>query len=194
MSMRDIKKRLNELNEVLEDRSFIKNRNRGGELNFYIFDYDPEHELIVRDFISYIPDKYNYEGSEIKAVVIDLYELMIEILNGTKIIDKTILDLVTGMEEKDGKDRLSRALKPIVSPENFNKLIAQKTEGYNLVVITGVGKIWPFVRSHNILNNLQNVIEKLTVVMFYPGLYDQHELCLFNLFKDDNYYRAFRLV
>jgi len=50
------------------------------------------------------------------------------------------------------------------------------------------------VRSHNILNNLQEVIDKKPVIMFFPGKYDGQSLQLFNKFKDDNYYRAFRLV
>ncbi len=31
-------------------------------------------------------------------------------------------------------------------------------------------------------------------VMFFPGTYNEQELILFNEIKDDNYYRAFRLV
>jgi hypothetical protein len=32
------------------------------------------------------------------------------------------------------------------------------------------------------------------VVLFFPGTYDEQSLILFDELKDDNYYRAFRLV
>ena len=32
------------------------------------------------------------------------------------------------------------------------------------------------------------------VVLFFPGTYTEQELILFNEIKDDNYYRAFKLV
>ena len=72
-------------------------------------------------------------------------------------------------------------------------------DNHNLVLITGVGKSYPLVRSHTILNNLHSLLDKVPVIMFYPGMYDQKELSLFNGskfdgLKDDNYYRAFRLV
>ncbi|WP_412030654.1 DUF1788 domain-containing protein [Anaerosalibacter bizertensis] len=62
-----------------------------------------------------------------------------------------------------------------------------------MVFITGVGKVWPAIRAHTILNNLQPVV-KVPVVMFFPGKYSGLELHLFNKIKDENYYRAFRLI
>ena len=65
-----------------------------------------------------------------------------------------------------------------------------------MVFLTGVGKIYPILRSHKILNNLHQVVDNVPVVMFYPGKYDGQELILFGdkEAKDDNYYRAFQLV
>ena len=48
--------------------------------------------------------------------------------------------------------------------------------------------------SHTVLNNLHQVIDNVPVVLFYPGNYDGQELVLFGEIKDDNYYRAFKLV
>jgi hypothetical protein len=50
------------------------------------------------------------------------------------------------------------------------------------------------VRSHNVLNNLHQVLDSVPVVMFYPGRYSGQNLQLFGTIKDDNYYRAFPLV
>ena len=59
--------------------------------------------------------------------------------------------------------------------------------------LTGVGMVFPFIRSHNILNNLQNVAKEAPTLCFFPGDYDGHKLELFGLLKDDNYYRAFNI-
>ena len=72
--------------------------------------------------------------------------------------------------------------------------IKDNTPDKAVVFITGIGKCYPIIRSHTILNNLHQVIDKVPVVMFYPGKYDGQELVLFGEIKDDNYYRAFKLV
>ena len=64
----------------------------------------------------------------------------------------------------------------------------------DVVFITGVGKVYPYMRSHNVLNNLQHVFDDVPVVMFYPGEYTGQSLTLFGRFFDDNYYRAFNLI
>jgi hypothetical protein len=63
-----------------------------------------------------------------------------------------------------------------------------------IVLLTGVGKCYPVLRAHKVLNNLHQVLDHVPVVMLYPGSYDGQELVLFGSLKDDNYYRAFRLV
>ena len=59
--------------------------------------------------------------------------------------------------------------------------------------LTGIGMVFPYIRSHNILNNLQNVAKDSPTVTFFPGNYNGHTLNLFGLLKDDNYYRAFNI-
>lgn len=98
------------------------------------------------------------------------------------------------MEEKQGKETLFKAMTNFAKPEIFLQKIKEQLGDHNVVLITGVGKVYPFVRSHNILNNLQEILDKIPVIMFFPGKYDGLSLRLFDRFKDDNYYRAFRLV
>ena len=72
--------------------------------------------------------------------------------------------------------------------------IVENTPDNSVVFITGVGKCFPLVRSHNVLNNLHQVLDKVPVVMFFPGVYSGQDLQLFGTIKDDNYYRAFKLI
>ena len=64
---------------------------------------------------------------------------------------------------------------------------------YDVVFFTGIGKVWPLLRSHNLLNNLQNIIEK-PLILFYPGQYTGQDLSLFGLFESSNYYRANKII
>ena len=63
-----------------------------------------------------------------------------------------------------------------------------------VLFLTGIGKCHPIIASHNILNNLHQVLDTIPVVMFYPGTYSGQDLKLFGTMEGKNYYRAFRLV
>lgn len=187
--MANINARLDQIIPKIKEEKFIDGRGLGNEISFYVFDYEPEHELIVRDYIKHVKKEFSYEESGRKIIEFDLYKMLIDI---TK--EKRIFDRIFEMEEKQGKDALFMALTTFAKPEVFLQKIKEQVEEHNVVFLTGVGKVFPFVRSHTILNNLQEVLDKTPVIMFYPGEYTGQSLQLFNKFKDDNYYRAFRLV
>lgn len=187
--MANINRRLDKIIPKINEEKFIQGRGLGNEISFYIFDYEPNEELIVRDYIKHIIKEFNYEGSNRKVIEFDLYKMLIEIAK-----EKRIFDRVFQVEEKQGKDALFKAMSTFAKPDVFLNKIKEQLGGNNVVFITGVGKVYPFVRSHTILNNLQEVIDKIPVIMFFPGRYDGQSLHLFNKFKDDNYYRAFPLV
>lgn len=187
--MANINARLDQIIPKIKEEKFIDGRGLGNEISFYVFDYEPEHELVVRDYIKHVKKEFSYEGSERSIIEFDLYKMLIDI---TK--EKRIFDRIFEMEEKQGKDALFKALTTFAKPDIFLQKIKEQVGEHNVVFLTGVGKVFPFVRSHTILNNLQEVLDKTPVIMFYPGEYTGQSLQLFNKFKDDNYYRAFRLV
>ncbi len=66
---------------------------------------------------------------------------------------------------------------------------------FDIVFLTGIGEVFPYIRSHNVLNNLQSVVTGKPMLMFFPGRYEQSDtlgssLVLFGRLKDDQYYRA----
>jgi hypothetical protein len=188
-NMANLNKRLDKIIPKIKEDKFIQGKGLGNEISFYVFDYEPEHELVVREYISHIKKEFNHEGSNRKLLEFDLYKMLIEIAK-----EKRIFERIPQMEEKQGKDALFQAMANFAKPDIFLHKIKEQLNGHDVVLITGVGKVYPFVRSHNILNNLQEVLDKVPVIMFFPGQYDGLSLRLFNRFKDDNYYRAFRLV
>ena len=101
-------------------------------------------------------------------------------------------------EKKKGMDRIVKAVGNLLRINDDDSLIVkyiqERTPQEAVVFLTGIGKCYPLLRSHKVLNNLHQAMDRVPVVMFYPGKYDGQELVLFGSIKDDNYYRAFRLV
>lgn len=187
--MNKLRARTDKIIDKIKEDQFIKGHGLGNEISFYIFDYDPEQELYIRDYVEHIKKEFDYEGSNRRIIEFDLYKMLISIAK-----EKKIFDRIFEMEERQGKDQLFKALTNFAKPEVFFKKIVDQLGNHNIVFLTGIGKVYPFVRSHNILNNLQEVLDKVPVIMFFPGKYDGQSLQLFGKFKDDNYYRAFRLI
>ena len=190
--MKSIYERLDEILPIISEPHFRENKGLGNEVGFYIFDYSPKDEMIVRERIPFIKSKAQ-SSHNINIVEIDLYEAIIEILESKGYLKKNF-----EMEEKKGSEFVmnatKKALRLTLSNDLLVKYIVEKSEGCDILFLTGVGKAWPLVRSHTILNNLHKEIEDMPLVMFFPGSYDGGTLMLFEEFKDDNYYRAFPLV
>ena len=138
-------------------------------------------------------DKINKENYGFKIKEFDLYEIILEILE-----KKGFLNKVFEKESIEGTDRIIDIIKRTLRLTQKNDLIvdyiSNRVEKDDIVFLTGVGKSWPIIRSHTVLNTLHSVIESVPLVMFFPGMYDGIELRLFDEIKDDNYYRAFKLI
>ena len=185
--------RLDLAEKKIKEPKFRENRGLGNEVGYYIFDYPAEEELYVRERIKYIQRRNENSGDEYKIIVFDLYDIMIEILENKKYLDKCY-----SIEQKKGFQKVSNAVANLMKVNSTDGMIVnyikEHTPDKAIIFITGIGKCYPIIRSHTVLNNLNLVIDKVPVVLFYPGKFDGQELVLFNEIKDDNYYRAFRLV
>lgn len=187
--MSTLKEKLEKISDRIKEDKFIEGRGLGNEISFYIFDYDPKDELEVRDFIKILHKQFKDGLYNRRIIEFDLYKMLIEIAK-----EKKVFDRIFEMEKRQGRDALFKALTTFAKTDIFLRKIKEQMRDHNVVFLTGVGKVYPFVRSHNILNNLQEVLDKTPVIMFFPGKYDGQSLQLFGKLKDDNYYRAFRLV
>lgn len=192
MVMKDIYQRIDEILPKIVESTFIQNKGLGNEIGFYIFDYNPEHELLIRERIKFIKEKAK-EVYGLNIVEFDLYDIILEILESKGYFKKNL-----EMEQKKGSEQVFNATKKTLRLTLENdlvvKYISERLEGRDIVFLTGIGKAWPIIRSHTILNNLHRIVEKQPLIMFFPGNYDGGSLMLFNTLKDDNYYRAFPLI
>lgn len=173
----------------IKEPKFLRGTGLGNEINFRIFDYDPKDELIVREHVKRLVKDFNSSSDSNRIIEFDLYKMLIQM---TK--EDGVFDELFNYEEENGKDDFFDAIREMASPKVFIEKIKQGSINYDILFITGIGKIFPFIRSHTILNKLHEAIEGKPVVMFYPGSYSGQELILFNKIKDGNYYRAFPLI
>lgn len=186
--MTDIKKRLDLIIPKIKEERFLEGKGLGNEISFYVFDYNPKHEMLIRSHVKHIKKEFEKHGSNIKIIEFDLYNLFLELATEFGILD-TIFEM-----EVEGKESIYEGLEGFCEPTIFIDRIKEESKGYDLIFITGVGKVFPFIRSHTILNNLMEKIHGQPLIMFYPGIYDELSLQLFGKMKDENYYRAFRLI
>ena len=151
--MKQIIERLNDLQEIILEPDFTSKKGLGGEIGFYIFDYDAVDELIVRQAI---PDLIQYSQKRNEALrfqVFDLYDMMIRFFEKRGYIEKNIK-----MEQQKSSEELfsvmRKALKIATNRDVFVQTIREELEPGAIVFITGIGKIYPILRSHVLLNNL----------------------------------------
>jgi len=188
-----LNQRLDLIKPKLLDSQFRKGRGLGNEINFWIFDYDPEDELAVREHIEYLKQSISAEREDVRIIHFDLFEMMVEIL-----AEKSYLDKVLEIEKTKGSNAIinpiKKTLRLTLDDDTITNCIAEgNNPDTDIILVSGVGKAWPVIRSHTILNNLHSKIEKTPFILFFPGVYDA-ELKLFGEITDDNYYRAFKLI
>lgn len=186
----DFSNRLLALFKTIQKPSFNKIRPGGNETRYYIFDYPPEYEMLFRRTVNERVTRNNANPSADAIVVIDLYDLVIDILE-----ERGYLEQCFRLEEKNGFGGIPRAIEGVlrVSSESgpLTRKIQERVRPESIVFITGVGKCCTMLRSHNVLNNLHLAFSGNPVIMFYPGRYSGQDLELFGMINDGNYYRAF---
>jgi len=183
--------RLNRILPRITSEDFLSGSGIGNEIAFYIFDYPPEDELRVRDFLQTLLDHIPKQKPGLRVRHINLLDFVVDYLKSRKLLDKAIQ-----MQRQKGDDALKKALAGPLHESKLGPVFADaaQPDQHDLVMVSGVGSAWPLLRSHTLLNNLQSVMGTTPLVMFYPGRYDGQSLRLFGKIKSNNYYRAFKLV
>jgi hypothetical protein len=185
--MADIKQELDRIKGRISDPAFLANKGLSNEVGIHIFKYAPQHELIVRNYVEWL---VSTPCEDYRAIERDMYKILLAILT-----EKRVFGAVASLEEKKGKDYLLAQLQKIATPEAFlAKMKYEPHERGDVLFLTGVGKVYPFMRSHKMLDSMQQAFSDMPIVMFYPGEFNGQSLVLFDKFHDGNYYRAFNLL
>lgn len=183
--------RLNEILPRITSDDFLAGKGLGNEIAFYIFDYPPEDELRVRDHVRFLLEHIPKQKPDLRVTHVNLFDLIIAHLK-----ERNLLERSFQMQREKGNAALEKALRSPLKAEKVAQVFVDSVQpaDQDLVLITGVGSVWPLVRTHSLLSNLHPVMKSTPLVMFYPGRYDGQSLRLFGRIKTDHYYRAFKLV
>ena len=186
-----LNQRLNQILPRLISDDFLSGRGLGNEIAFYIFDYPPEDELRVRDYLRTLLDHLPKHRAGLRVQHVNLFDFVLDYLRSRKLLDKAIQ-----MQRDKGDDALKKALAGPLQESRLGPRFAEvaQPDQHDVVIVSGVGGVWPLLRAHALLNNLHAVMGQTPLVLFYPGRYDGHSLRLFGKLKNNNYYRAFKLV
>lgn len=195
LQRKDFEKRCTSLRNRLNDADFLANKGLGNEAGIFTFCYDPSLELEARDYFRRLIENAqsgNLGAGDVRANIVErnLYDTLLSITEA-----KHILDKLPAQELKRGSDGLLKQIQRIATPEAYVEAIDwQPHQKGDVLLITGIGEAYPFMRVHNILNNMQSMFHDIPVVVAYPGAFDGGSLSLFGKLKDGNYYRAFDLI
>lgn len=189
-----IPERFQHLKAVISGQRFLQKQGLGNEVPFFICPFNPketvEMELLQRQLVNSL----NNDG--VAVLEINLYDLAVGLLK-----DRGIWDQVLAVEPTVSKDQLKELLQGVLDPEqHLVPAIAEQIQSvsFDVLFLSGVGEVFPYIRSHNVLNNLQRVAKDRPTVMFFPGEYNHSletgaSLELFSRLRDDKYYRAFNI-
>ena len=191
--MNELDSRLIQLETKVIDPKFRTGKGAANEQNFWVFDYEAEEEMKIRQEVELLVHRVNNHHSEINIKVIDLYELMLTILD-----EKGYLEKIIKMEQERGSEWVINPIKRALRYTDKDDLLIERIAAdlapeKDVVFLTGVGKAWPIIRSHTVLNNLHSKVNHNALVLFFPGRYTT-ELSLLGEVLGDSYYRAFKIV
>ena len=209
LSHQPLPDRFSHLLNVISSQRFLEMKGLNNDLPFYVCEYRPaeamDMERMRRQLASNLAAKHVecLVGRGVRVLEINLYDLCVELLKAREGSDEgqSVWDQILQIETEIEKDALKELLQNVLDiREHLIPAIAAKLDAadFDVLFLSGIGEVFPYIRSHNVLNNLQSTAKTKPTVMFFPGEYRfslEHgaSLELFGLLHDDKYYRAFNI-
>ena len=185
--MADIKERLDNLRIHIQEPEFLEGKGLSNEVNIRIFCYDAEDEMIVQQFVDQLTTDQSVSCNIVEC---DLYKTFLTLCD-----DIDITDAIAEMEEADGKDFLLEQLHSAIGEGEFiEKMQYEPHRPGDVLLLTGVGDVFPFMRVHSLLEALQPHFSDIPILVMYPGTFDGSYVRLFDKLSPNAYYRAFNEI
>lgn len=189
-----ISERLEHMFTIISGERFLKMQGLGNEVPFFICPFKPEEAVEMERLRRQLVNRLEQAGLSI--LNINLYDLAVEMLQ-----ERDIWEQVLEVEPTVAKDELKELLQGVLDPEGHlvPAIAAKMAESeFEVLFLSGIGEVFPYIRSHNVLNNLQSTAKDRPTLMFFPGTYTHTletgaSLDLFGRLHDDKYYRAFNI-
>jgi len=194
LGQRSFQERFQHLLAVISSERFLKMQSLNNEIPFYICPYKAQDAVEMERLQQQLRNKLDQSG--IRVLNINLYDLSIDHLKS-----EGDWDWYLSNEPSMAKAKLLEELQSMLDVESvvIPAIAAKMAKNeFDVMFIGGVGEVFPFIRSHNVLNNLQKTAKHKPTIMFFPGEYTHSieggaALELFGRLRDDKYYRAFNI-
>ncbi|EAQ43725.1 hypothetical protein MED193_12678 [Roseobacter sp. MED193] len=189
------KERAEHLYRVITSERFLTKQGLGNEVPFFICPFPAEEGLTMIEDRLDLVERIGHAG--VTALDLSLYDISLGLLE-----ERGILEDVLAAEPDMEKSELRELLQGVLDVhEHLIPKIAEAiaAQPHDVIFLSGVGEVYPYIRSHNVLNNLQSTAKDKPTVLFFPGSYTHStatggSLDLFGLLHDDKYYRAFNIL
>jgi len=186
--------RFEHLLQSIGSQRFLKMEGNNNEVPFFICDYKPSEAVDMAKMRKQLVNRLGQTG--VRVLEINLYDLSIEMIKA-----RGLWDQLLEVESTVSKDKLKELMQNVLDPEmHLVPEIGRRLDAveFDVLFLSGVGEVYPYIRSHNVLNNLQKTAKLKPTVMFFPGGYTHSlesgaALVLFDRLQDDKYYRAFNI-
>lgn len=207
ISQQPLSQRFDHLVGVMGSERFLQMRGLNNDLPFYICEFRAseavEIQRLQRQLVSTLSNLSVpcLGGRGVTVLDINLYDLSIELLQAREGSEGRLWDELLAVEAEVEKDNLLELLQNVLGIEDYLiPAIAERLHRaeFDVLFLSGIGEVFPYIRSHNVLNNLQSTAKDKPTVLFFPGEYRHSleqgaSLELFGLLHDDKYYRAFNI-
>ena len=185
--MNEVNERLDTLRELIQSPEFLEGKGLSNEVNIRIFCYDPKDEMAVRHFTEKLVTD---QSLSCRLIEYNLYKVFLSICD-----DKRITDKIPAQEEKRGKQFILDQMMRMANNTAFiSKMKYEPHVHGDVILITGVGEAFPFIRVHSLLDAMQPHFSDVPILVMYPGTFDGHYVRLFDKLKPNPYYRAFNVI
>ena len=187
----DRRARAEHLFKVISSQRFLAKEGLGNEVPFFICPFGAEDGLAMVEDRKDLIARLGHEG--VQVLDVDLYDLSLEIL-----AERDVLEQLIEVEPDTDKSELKEMLQGVLDPEaHLIPKIGAKiaASNYDVVFLSGVGEVYPYLRASLILESMQMVAKNSPLLIFYPGRYQSQigqmtALHLFGALPPDRYYRA----
>lgn len=185
--MSNIKERLDSLKNKIQTSSFLEGKGLSNEVSIWMFCYEAEDEMTVRHFVDQLGTD---QGLKCNLCIRNLYDLFLSACE-----ESGILEAIPDMEESDGGVFLLEQLHSAIGTDEFiSRMGCESLKQGDVLVLTGVGECFPFMRIHKLLEAIQPHNNDTPILVMYPGDFNGRQTKLFNRLKANDYYRAFNVL
>lgn len=167
----------------------------------YMYMYEAEKEYEIDRDILDIKNRLHRPSNYLDVMVIDIFEEFLLYLKQEKFAKSNKYDFYR-LHEKSKPDAVEKSLFKDAYDPRFLEYLNQKILAHlaiddtflrSYVFVKGFGNSFPYIRTSRFFNNFEKYVKGYKLIMFYPGVAKEY-YSLFGLLKDENLYRAIKLI